>query len=829
MRDLERKRRDFRRSSRPFSDLIPWMLRLGEAVCVLKDGSLLSAYRLGGVDVESLEKEALQVETARLEHAYRLAGVNGDYWWIVDRRREEGVRSPALGWEHLGHDHLARPGVSRTVYQNRHYLAIMTRPQARRDHFWQRVGLETARGKSPAMALWMALKSQFSTSAAWPYSTLEMTELLVEHEKRLERFVGTLAGWDWERLEGSRLLAFLRNRLAPDERSELRIPRGAYLDDALPDRTLAVAGHQLHWPEGPETWASLVTLKAWPRMHGEGEEPGTYPGMLDALLEVEGNLTVSLAFRPIPAAAAEAWISRVRNHHRALEKSWRAYLREMLTRKDVPADREQHVQASREASRALEYLQEGQYGYLNLSLVCYGPSPEAADAVAARIEAAVHALGFMALTERMHALSAWAGTLPGQWAEPVRWFLVSDANAADLALARSLPDGRAENPHLTGADGKALPALARFETRRRTLFHFHFHHGQNGHTLIVGPTRSGKSVFANFLIACWLGLPDTQAFLFDKDRSAEILVALLGGQYRDLAPGPTGTPILNPLDPLADPEGRAWLHPWLVALLESEGTRLEPDDAGHIDQALAALAALPPSEWRLSLLAQLLPKQSLVTALAPWIQGGAFGWCFDGSSGDRDAPDRLAAFEVGRLFRQPRVARLVLDALFHRILRRLDGRPTLISVEEAWFILSDPFFAGKIEEWVRTLAKKNAFLLLVTQSVEELSRLPAGKLLLENIPTRIFLPNPQIHGQHELYARLFGLSPEQIARIETAVAGRDYYLTRPGFGRLLRCSFPPVVLAGLRSDARAQRGFQQARAAHADDWQRAYLGEVLHG
>ena len=828
MRDLGAKRRDFLRTSRPFSDLVPWMLHLDEMVCVLKDGSLLSAYRIGGMDVESLEPEALLVETARLEHAYRLAGANGDYWWIVDRRRDEEVELPALGWEHYARGTAALPEASRSVYQNRHYLAILTRPQAHRDHFWHQVGLETARGKSPAQALWRALKSQFSTSAAWPHTTLEMTELRVEHEKRLERFVGSLAGWDWKRLEGARLLAFLRNRLAPDVRSEVRIPRGSYLDDALADRPLEVVGHQLHWADRPEAWASLVTLKAWPRMHGEEEEPGSYPGMLDALLEVEGNVTVSLAFRPVPAEAAEAWISRVRNHHRALEKSWRATLREMLTRKEVPADREQHVLASREAGRALEYLQEGQYGYLNLTLVCYGHSPEAADATAARVESSIHALGFMALTERMHALSAWAGTLPGQWAEPVRWFLVSDANAADLALARNLPDGSPANPHLCGADGKPLLALARFETRRRTHFHFHFHHGQNGHTLIVGPTRSGKSVFANFLIGRWLGLPETQAFLFDKDRSTEILVALLGGQYRDLAPGPASDALLNPLETLADPEGRGWLHPWLVALLESEGTRLAPDDAEHLEQALTALCALPRPEWRLALLGQLLPKQSLVTALAPWIRGGAFGWCFDGP-GDLDAPGRLSAFEVGRLYRQPRVARLVLDALFHRILRRLDGRPTLISVEEAWFILSDPFFAGKIEEWVRTLAKKNALLLLVTQSVEELARVPAGKLLLENIPTRIFLPNPQIHGQRELYAHLFGLSPGQIRRIETAVAGRDYYLTRPGFSRLLTCSFSPAVLAGLRSDAEAQRSFQRARATHADGWERAYFEEVLHG
>jgi type IV secretion system protein VirB4 len=826
MRDLHRKRRDFLSTSRPFSDLIPWMLRIGDTGCILKDGSILSVYRFEGVDVESLENDALLVETARLEHAYRLAGVNGDYWWIVDRRCETGAMRPTVDWGNGVPG--AGPEIGGRVYHNRHFLALLTRPQARRDHFWQRVGLETARGKSPGLALWEACKSQFSTQAAWPYSTLEVTELLTEHEKRMERFVGSLPGWGWQRLEANQLLAFLRNRLAPDECAELRIPASVYLDDALAERPLEVVGHQLHWPGRPGTWATLVTLKAWPRDHGAGEEPGTYPGMLDALLELDGSVTVSLAFRPIPAAAAEAWISRVRNHHRALEKSWRASLREVLTRKEVPADREQHVRASREAGQALEHLEEGQYGYLNLTVACYGSSPEASDAVAARIEAAVHAVGFMALTERMHALSAWAGTLPGQWAEPVRWFLVSGANAADLALARGLPEGSLANPHLTGADGKPLPALAWFGTRRMTPFHFHFHHGQNGHTLIVGPTRSGKSVFTNFLIARWMGFPDTQAFLFDKDRSAEILVALLDGNYCDLASGSATPAILNPLDQLADPEERGWLHSWLMALLESEGTRLGPDDAGHLQNALEALAALPATEWRLATLGQLLPKQSLVTALAPWMASGPFGWCFD-KAGVGDAPARLEAFEVGRLFRQPRVARLVLDALFHRILLALDGRPTLISVEEAWFILSDPFFAGKIEEWIRTLAKKNALLLLVTQSVEELARVPAGKLLLENIPTRIFLPNPQIRGQEDLYARLFGLTPDQLRCIERARPGRDYYLTRPGFGRLFECPFSQVELAGLRSDALAQRLFHRARTVQAEGWRRTYLEKAIHG
>jgi hypothetical protein len=55
----------------------------------------------------------------------------------------------------------------------------------------------------------------------------------------------------------------------------------------------------------------------------------------------------------------------------------------------------------------------------------------------------------------------------------------------------------------------------------------------------------------------------------------------------------------------------------------------------------------------------------------------------------------------------PRVIVPVVTYLFHRIDQRLDGRPTLIILDEAWVMLSDSSFGAKIEEWLRTLRKKN--------------------------------------------------------------------------------------------------------------------------
>ena len=65
-----------------------------------------------------------------------------------------------------------------------------------------------------------------------------------------------------------------------------------------------------------------------------------------------------------------------------------------------------------------------------------------------------------------------------------------------------------------------------------------------GHTLICGPTGSGKTVFIGFLVAMLTRQGATQ-IIFDKDRGLEILVRALGGEYCPLKNGePTG---FNPL------------------------------------------------------------------------------------------------------------------------------------------------------------------------------------------------------------------------------------------------------------------------------------------
>lgn len=109
-------------------------------------------------------------------------------------------------------------------------------------------------------------------------------------------------------------------------------------------------------------------------------------------------------------------------------------------------------------------------------------------------------------------------------------------------------------------------------------------------------------------------------------------------------------------------------------------------------------------------------------------------------------PSTLGARFASRwgLLKEPVVAALFIEYAFYSIQIRLDGKPTVIYIEEAWFMLAYERFAAGIDNWLRTLAKKkNAFLIMATQSLSEVANSKIFASIIDNIPNRIFPAKPK--------------------------------------------------------------------------------------
>ena len=181
-----------------------------------------------------------------------------------------------------------------------------------------------------------------------------------------------------------------------------------------------------------------------------------------------------------------------------------------------------------------------------------------------------------------------------------------------------------------------------------------------------------------------------------------------------------------------------------------------------------------------------------------------------------DAP--VQAFETEGLIGAG-AAPAVLAYLFHRIEGRLDGRPTLLIIDEGWLALDDPAFAAQLREWLKTLRKKNASVVFATQSLSDIDGSAIAPAIIESCPTRLFLPNERaIEPQIMAIYRRFGLNDRQIEILARATPKRDYYCQSRRGNRLFELGLGEVALAFCAASSKTdQAAIERVLAEHGRD------------
>jgi len=105
-------------------------------------------------------------------------------------------------------------------------------------------------------------------------------------------------------------------------------------------------------------------------------------------------------------------------------------------------------------------------------------------------------------------------------------------------------------------------------------------------------------------------------------------------------------------------------------------------------------------------------------------------------------------------------------------------------IDEAWMFLKN----ATIREWIvraeKTWRKKNAAMVLATQSVVELAASEMLHVVHEYCPTKIFLANPNM--DRKLYAEVFQLNDTELELLESLVPKRDILLKQPNVTKKLR-------------------------------------------
>ena len=491
---------------------------------------------------------------------------------------------------------------------------------------------------------------------------------------------------------------------------------------------------------------------------------------------------------------------------------------------------------ARDAADAMTEVASGstRYAAYTWTLVVTDPDPSVADQKARHLAERFSAQGFPTAIETLNAPAAFLGSLPVHGRHNLRRPLISLRNIADL-LGTTSPNLGA--PYCPSAlYPPESPPILWAITEETTPYRLHLLHDAVPHGLILGMTRSGKSVLLGLLALQALRWPDSQVFLFDVDYSSAFLTLAAGGRHYDIA-GDGAEVHFQPLAQIHDASELQWALGWLLQLLHLQSLEHTPQIERDLQQALELLGHEPQDHRTLTLLQSYAQLDDVKDALRPYTARGTHGALLDASS-DGLLTGRLQVFEMTHVMRSndKSISVPVLLYLFHRIEQRLEqGRPSHIFIEEAWLPLLDTGFAAQIDSWLRRLAKLNAGVWLVTQSPQEVVTAANARVVLDACTSRILLPDAHAAdaGSRDLYERL-GLNAKEIRLLSTAEPRRHYLHSTPSGSRLFELALDPFALALLtpRQGKTVLQMFhlaQERRAKYGEVWFRHYLEEIgLH-
>nr|WP_312352452.1 conjugal transfer protein TrbE [Brucella intermedia] len=755
---------EYRRTAARLADYLPWVALVGQGVVLNKDGSFQRSAKFRGPDLDSAVAAELVGVAARLNNSFRRLGSG---WCIfVEAQRSEAGTYP--------NDVFPDPASALVDAERKADF------EEEGSHFVSDYYLTF---------LWLPPAENAARAESWLYegretSGVDPRELVRGFVDRTDRVLALLDGFmpECRWLTDAETLTYLHSTVST-KRHRVRVPETPiYLDALLADEALT-GGLE---PRLGAAHLRILTITGFPSI--------TTPGLLDDLNRLAFPYRWSTRAILMDKTDATRLLTKIRRQWFAKRKSIAAILKEVMTNEQSALVDTDAANKAADADLALQELGADIAGiaYVTATVTVWDADAARAEEKLRLVEKVIQSRDFSVMVETVNAVDAWLGSLPGHAYANVRQPPVSTLNLAHMVPSSAVWAGPERDEHF------GAPPLLYGRTEGSTPFRFSLHVGDVGHTLVIGPTGAGKSVLLALMALQFRRYEGAQVFAFDYGGSIRATALAMGGDWHDLGGRLTENAeisvSLQPLARIEQTQDRAWAADWIIAILAREGVSATPEAKEHIWTALTSLASAPVEERTITGLSVLLQSNDLKLALQPYCIGGPYGRLLDAES-ETLGEASVVAFETEGLL-ETGAAPAVLAYLFHRIADRLDGRPTMIVIDEGWLALGDPAFAKQLGEWLVTLRKKNASVVFATQSLAQLEKSSIAPAIIESCPTRLLLPNDRaVEPQITAIYRRFGLNDRQIEILARAIPKRDYYCQSRRGNRLFELGLSEVGLA----------------------------------
>lgn len=298
-------------------------------------------------------------------------------------------------------------------------------------------------------------------------------------------------------------------------------------------------------------------------------------------------------------------------------------------------------------------------------------------------------------------------------------------------------------------DGSAVIPL---QTDSSSLYNFNFHYsapnrdniGEKiaGHTLILGATGTGKTTTQTTLLS-FFDRFGSQIFAIDKDRGMELFIRAIGGDYFSLKAGEDLG--IAPFQFPDSPKLRDFLYSLVECCAKDKGSEVSAEESLLIKEAVDSIFEMDIEDRVFSNLLQSIPQGSLRTRLSQWCyaENGRFAWALDSTRNNFDPMQfNKVGFDLTDFLKPNYLpSEPVISCLLY-LKGLMRGKLLATVVEEFWLPAKYKITSEMLLDVLKTGRKRLEFQILVSQSPEDATEIEIFPAIIQQTPTKIYLPNP---------------------------------------------------------------------------------------
>ncbi|MFT7098590.1 MAG: type IV secretion system protein VirB4 [Rickettsiales bacterium] len=380
----------------------------------------------------------------------------------------------------------------------------------------------------------------------------------------------------------------------------------------------------------------------------------------------------------------------------------------------------------------------------------------------------LHSLGLVSIREDTFSEHCFWSQLPGNFQFLRRQNPITTNRVAGFASLQNFPVGNRIRNHWGSA-------VSIFRTILGTPYFFNFHNGDNGHTLIVGPHKSGKTVLLNFLTSQSRKFKN-KLYYFGYRRSGNIFINSIQGNYLSIREDINDEKRLK-MNPLLLPdnlENRKFLSVWIGSLVNYGKEPIRPDELKFIPTIVDKI--VDSKTTNLSKAADFFKKkstQNIYKKLSIWHGKGKYSYIFDNLEESDLSINLVNAFNLTSILDFKPIVTSIACYLMHKIESLLDGDKVMIVLDEAWEMLDNYITGPAINEWLARLRKKNCIVIFATQSIKDGASSSITHKIHQNLATQIFFPDPE---PTQYYKSVFGLNDSEFELLSVMNKNNYHFL-----------------------------------------------------